>query len=90
MKADHNNVSRLVRNAQGQLDAVLRMIEEDRYCMDVSTQLLAAQSLIKKANREVLKGHLEHCVKAAMRSGDQEEMAATVQELMDAIDKMNR
>lgn len=90
MKADRGSVSRLIRNAQGQLDAVLRMIEEDRYCIDVSTQLLAAQSLIKKANREVLKGHLEHCVKEAMRSGDQEEMDAKVQELMDAIDKMNR
>ena len=90
MKADRGSVSRLVRNAQGQLDAVLRMIEEDRYCMDVSTQLLAAQSLIKKANREVLKGHLEHCVKEAMRSGDPEEMDTKIRELMDAIDKMNR
>ena len=90
MKADRGSVSRLVRNAQGQLDAVLRMIEEDRYCMDVSTQLLAAQSLIKKANREVLKGHLEHCVKEAMRSGDPEKMDAKIRELMDAIDKMNR
>lgn len=90
MKADHNTVSRLVRNAQGQLDAVLRMIEEDRYCMDVSTQLLAAQSLIKKANREVLKGHLEHCVKEAMNSGDEQDMEVKIQELMDAIDKMNK
>ncbi len=90
MRADHNSVSRLVRNAQGQLDAVLRMIEEDRYCIDVSTQLLAAQSLIKKANREVLKGHLEHCVKEAMNSGDQQDMDNKIQELMDAIDKMNK
>ena len=90
MKADHAQVARLVRNAQGQLDAVLRMIEEDRYCMDVSTQLLAAQSLIKKANREVLKGHLTHCVKEAMTSGDEDEMDKKVLELMDAIDKMNR
>lgn len=90
MKADHNTVSRLVRNAQGQLDAVLRMIEEDRYCMDVSTQLLAAQSLIKKANREVLKGHLEHCVKEAMNSGDEQDMEVKIQELMDAIDKINK
>lgn len=90
MMADHNTVARLVRNAQGQLDAVLRMIEENRYCIDVSTQLLAAQSLIKKANREVLKGHLEHCVKNAMCSGDPKDMDVKIQELMDAIDKMNK
>ena len=90
MMADQKTVLRLLKTARGQIDGIIKMVEEDRYCMDVSTQLLAAQSLIKKANREVLKGHLEHCVKAAMRSGDQEEMDAKVQELMDAIDKMNR
>ena len=52
MKADHKKVARLVANARGQLDAVMRMIEDDRYCIDISTQLLAAQSLIRKANRE--------------------------------------
>ena len=63
MKADHKPFPRLVSNARGQLDAVLRMIEEDRYCMDISTQLLAAQSILKRANREVLKGHVEHCIR---------------------------
>ena len=49
MVADHDKVTRLVRTAQGQLDSVLRMIEEDRYCMDVANQLLASQALIRKA-----------------------------------------
>ena len=80
MMADHKKVARLVSNARGQLDAVLRMIEEDRYCIDVSTQLLAAQSLIKKANREVLKGHTEHCIRDAMHIG----------ELLECLDKMSR
>ena len=91
MKADHKTVSRLVSNARGQLDAVLRMIEEDRYCMDISTQLLAAQSIIKRANREVLKGHVEHCIREAMESGARRDAAEQkVQELLEYVEKMTK
>lgn len=90
MKADHKTVSRLVSNARGQLDAVLRMIEEDRYCMDISTQLLAAQSIIKRANREVLKGHVEHCIREAVASGDEDAAEQKVLELLDYVDKMTK
>ena len=90
MKADHKTVSRLVSNARGQLDAVLRMIEQDRYCMDISTQLLAAQSIIKRANREVLKGHVEHCIREAMESGDAEAAEQKVQELLEYVEKMTK
>ncbi len=90
MKADHKTVSRLVSNARGQLDAVLRMIEEDRYCMDISTQLLASQSIIKRANREVLKGHVEHCIREAMESGDEEAAEQKVQELLEYVEKMTK
>ena len=90
MKADHKTVSRLVSNARGQMDAVLRMIEEDRYCMDISTQLLAAQSIIKRANREVLKGHVEHCIREAMESGDAEAAEQKVQELLEYVEKMTK
>ena len=81
MKADHKTVSRLVSNARGQLD---------RYCMDISTQLLAAQSIIKRANREVLKGHVEHCIREAMESGDEEAAEQKVQELLEYVEKMTK
>ena len=54
MKADHQKVANLVKTARGQLDGVLRMIDEDRYCMDVAQQLLAVDALLKKAYKEVL------------------------------------
>ena len=46
------------------------MIDEDRYCIDISNQIMASQSILKKANGEVLKAHLEHCVKEAVTDGD--------------------
>ena len=72
MVADHDKVTRLVRTAQGQLDSVLRMIEEDRYCMDVANQLLASQALIRKATREVLRAHMNRPYFAADQRGCQQ------------------
>lgn len=90
MMADAKTVTRLLKTARGQLDGILTMIEEDRYCMDISTQLLAAQSIIKRANREVLKGHVEHCIREAMESGDEEAAEQKVQELLEYVEKMTK
>ena len=61
MMADKQKVSRLLKTARGQIDGILKMIDEDRYCIDISNQIMASQSILKKANGEVLKAHLEHC-----------------------------
>ena len=87
MVADHDKVARLVRTAQGQLDSVLRMIEEDRYCMDVANQLLASQALIRKATREVLRAHMTACVTDAVAAQD---AGKQIDELVDIFDKMTR
>jgi DNA-binding FrmR family transcriptional regulator len=60
----------LLRTVRGQVDGIIRMVEEDRYCMDVSKQVLAAVALLKKANLTVLKRHMNTCLKDAMRSKD--------------------
>ena len=55
MRADKAKVSRLLKTARGQIDGILKMIEEDRYCIDISNQVLAAEAMLKKANREIIK-----------------------------------
>lgn len=62
MKANQNQIVRLLRTARGQLDGIIKMVEEDRYCMDVSNQILASQAILTRANKEVLKAHLYNCV----------------------------
>ena len=74
-------VNRL-RTARGHLDAVLRMVDEDAYCPDVMKQLSAVQGQLERANRLVLRNHLETCVAAAMTAGRTEEI---VEELMQAL-----
>jgi DNA-binding FrmR family transcriptional regulator len=58
----------LVKTARGQMDAILRMMEEDRYCVDVSKQVLAAVALLRKANLIILRQHIDTCVKDAIRT----------------------
>ena len=62
MMADRKKVEPLLRTARGQIDGVLKMIEDNRYCMDIMMQLQAVESLVHKAQREVLRGHLSGCV----------------------------
>ena len=85
MKADHAQVTRLLKTARGQLDGILKMVEEDRYCLDVSNQLMATQSILKKANRMVLRAHLDCCVREAIDSRDP---VASLEELAALLDKL--
>ena len=87
MQADHESIARLVKTARGQLDGVLRMVDEDRYCMDVANQLLASQALIRKATREVLRAHMAACVTDAVAA---EDAGKQIDELVDIFDKMTR
>ena len=85
MKADHAQVTRLLKPARGQIDGILKMVEEDRYCLDVSNQLMATQSILKKANRMVLRAHMDCCVREAIDSGDPGEK---LEELATLLDKL--
>ncbi len=70
---EKKQVLNLFKTARGQMDGIIRMIEEDRYCIDISNQISAVQALLKKSNLLVLKQHLEHCVKEAFLEGKEDE-----------------
>ena len=73
MQADHEAIKRRLKTARGQIDGLIKMVEEDRYCLDISNQLLATQALLKRANEEVLRAHMLSCVKQAFEQGNAEE-----------------
>jgi len=87
MKADKTQVTQVLKTARGQIDGLLKMVEDDRYCIDVSNQLLAVEALLKKANRMVLAAHLKGCVREAMES---EEGAEKIDEFIGVLEKMER
>jgi len=69
------------------MDGVLKMVEDDRYCVDIATQLMAVQSVLRKAEREILKAHMASCVKDALLSDNAEEK---MEELLGLIDQVTR
>ena len=73
----------LLKTARGQISGIVNMIEDDRYCVDISKQLLAVQALVKKANLSVLKGHINSCVRNAFLDGDPDEKINEVVSLLD-------
>jgi DNA-binding FrmR family transcriptional regulator len=74
-----------LKTAKGQIDGVIKMIEEERYCIDVANQLLAVQSLVKNANQEVLSDHLQHCVKNSLAMQDADKK---IEEVIKILHKM--
>jgi DNA-binding FrmR family transcriptional regulator len=74
-------VNRLKR-IEGQVRGVARMIEEDRYCIDVMTQLRAVRAALNRVESELLKGHLDHCIESAIVGGDQAEQRKKASELI--------
>ena len=90
MKADKVKVARLLKTARGQLDGILNMIEEDRYCMDVLNQLLASEAILRRAEREVLRAHMEGCGADAFERADETEREQKIYEIIKAVEKMER
>lgn len=72
-----------LKTARGQIDGILKMIEDDRYCIDVSKQLLAVAALLRKANSTILRQHMSTCVADAVAAGD---AAEKIDELMRIVD----
>ena len=85
MKADHQKVANLMKTARGQIDGILKMVEEDRYCIDISTQVMAAEAMLNRVNQEILTAHLKHCVNTAHT---QEEREKKIDELVDMLGKI--
>jgi DNA-binding FrmR family transcriptional regulator len=75
-----------MKTARGQLDGIIKMIEEDRYCVDISTQILSVIGLLKKSNIDVLNGHIRTCVSDAILEGG-EQGDEKIEEIINIIDK---
>jgi CsoR family transcriptional regulator, copper-sensing transcriptional repressor len=71
--------------AKGHLEKVIKMVEEDEYCIDVAHQSLAVQAALKKIDQRILKHHMQHCVADAVRRGKDKEV---IDEVMKVMEKM--
>jgi CsoR family transcriptional regulator, copper-sensing transcriptional repressor len=75
---------------EGQVRGLARMVDDDRYCIDIVTQISAVRAALRKLEEEVLRDHVAHCVHQAIESGDQAEQRRKVAELMDVVSRADR
>lgn len=90
MHANKTEITRLLKTARGQIDGLIRMVEEDRYCIDISNQLLSTQALLGTINAEVLTAHVDHCVRQAFESGDAAEEEKKIAELQAVLKRFSK
>ena len=83
-------VLKRLRRIEGQVRGLTRMVEHDRYCIDVVTQISAVRAALRKAEEEVLRDHVAHCVEHAIASGNKRDQRRKIGELMDTIGRTAR
>ena len=75
---------------EGQVRGIARMVADDRYCIDVMTQISAARAALRRVEEEVLRDHVSHCVEHAITSGDQSDQRQKIAELIDVLGRSGR
>ncbi|HUA77860.1 MAG TPA: metal-sensitive transcriptional regulator [Acetobacteraceae bacterium] len=89
-EATRDAVGARLKRIEGQVGGLLRMVEEDRYCVDVLTQIAAVRAALHKVEEQILSDHIGHCVADAFTSGSAVEQRRKVDELVEAIGRMRR
>ena len=75
---------------EGQVRGIARMLDEDRYCIDVVTQISAVRAALRRLEEEILRDHVAHCVEHAIASGNKAEQRRKIEELMDVVSRAER
>lgn len=84
-----SSLKRLERIA-GQVRGISRMVEEDRYCIDIVTQVAAVRAALRRAEEEILRDHVAHCVEHAIKSGNKTAQRQKIEELMAVVSRSDR
>ena len=87
---DKDALIKRLHRIEGQVRGVERMVEDDRYCIDVLTQISAVSRALDSLALEVLDDHVNHCVAGALASGDADEAGRKAEELLEAVQRFAR
>jgi DNA-binding FrmR family transcriptional regulator len=79
-----------LKRIEGQVRGLGRMVEDDRYCIDIVTQISAVRAALRRAEEEILRDHVAHCVEGAIVSGNQAQQRRKIAELMEVIGRADR
>lgn len=90
MKTRQKDCLKRLSRIEGQVRGISRIIEEERYCIEILTQIQAIKAALKKVENEVLKDHADHCLMNAVNSSDEEEKSQKLEELVELFAKYNK
>src|SRR6266700_5456006 len=79
-----------LRRIEGQVRGIARMVDEDRYCIDIVTQISAVRAALRRVEEEILRDHVAHCVEGAIASGNKADQRQKITELMAVIGRSDR
>ncbi|EQC42961.1 metal-sensitive transcriptional repressor [Bacteriovorax sp. BSW11_IV] len=88
--ADHKKVVNRLKRVEGQVRGLVQMVEGEKYCMDILTQIKAARSALKSIELEILEGHVDHCVQHAIESNDRKEAKKKMDEIMELLRRSSK
>jgi DNA-binding FrmR family transcriptional regulator len=81
---------RRLNRIEGQVRGLTRMLEEDRYCIDIITQISAVRAALRRAEEEILRDHVGHCIEEAIVTGNRAEQRRKIAELMEVVGRSDR
>jgi CsoR family transcriptional regulator, copper-sensing transcriptional repressor len=84
------SVQKRFSRIEGQVRGLSRMVDEDRYCIDIVTQISAVRAALRRVEEEVLKDHVAHCVEHAIASSDKADQRKKISELMEVMSRIDR
>jgi DNA-binding FrmR family transcriptional regulator len=84
------SVGKRLGRIEGQVRGLSKMVDEDRYCIDIVTQIAAVRAALRRVEEEILKDHVAHCVEHAIASGDKADQREKIAELMAVIGRAER
>jgi DNA-binding FrmR family transcriptional regulator len=87
---DKDALVKRLHRIEGQVRGVEKMVEDDRYCIDILTQIAAANTALESLALKILEDHVRHCVSAALASGDQDDAREKIEELLQAVQRFAR
>jgi DNA-binding FrmR family transcriptional regulator len=89
-KEAKTQVTKRLLRIEGQVRGLARMVDEDRYCIDIVTQISAVRAALRRVEEEVLRDHVAHCIEGAIASGNRADQRRKIAELMDVLGRADR
>jgi CsoR family transcriptional regulator, copper-sensing transcriptional repressor len=85
-----SSCAKRLNRIEGQVRGIARMVEEDRYCIEIVTQVAAVRAALRRVEEEILRDHVAHCVEHAISSGNKAEQRRKIEELMAVVSRADR